>query len=103
VWKGTVLIPVGSTVDLLIDSSNPWVWVLHWRIAEHLGSGIMMTMQVDSDQPLLCSDGIWANAPCRGLRWFRCPWSREGLVDGWLAPTADCGVGSRLAVSGRGG
>jgi len=49
VWKDTVLIPVGSTVDLLIDASNPGVWMLHCHIAEHLGSGMMMLMQVDSD------------------------------------------------------
>jgi len=49
VWKDTVLIPVGSTVDLLIDASNPGDWMLHCHIAEHLGSGMMMTMHVDPD------------------------------------------------------
>ncbi len=48
VWKDTVLIPVGSTVDLLIDASNPGAWMLHCHIAEHLGSGMMTTMHVDS-------------------------------------------------------
>ncbi len=47
-WKDTVLIPVGSMVDLLIDASNPGVWMLHCHIAEHLGSGMMATMHVDS-------------------------------------------------------
>jgi FtsP/CotA-like multicopper oxidase with cupredoxin domain len=47
VWKDTVLIPVGSTVDLLIDASNPGDWMLHCHIAEHLGSGMMMVMHVD--------------------------------------------------------
>ncbi|MEO5798878.1 MAG: multicopper oxidase family protein [Gemmatimonadales bacterium] len=46
VWKDTVLIPVGSTVDLLIDASNPGEWMLHCHIAEHLGAGMMMTMHV---------------------------------------------------------
>ncbi|MEO5814276.1 MAG: multicopper oxidase family protein [Gemmatimonadaceae bacterium] len=45
-WKDTALIPVGSTVDLLIDASNPGVWMLHCHIAEHLGSGMMATMHV---------------------------------------------------------
>jgi len=49
VWKDTVLIPVGSTVDLLIDASNPGDWMLHCHIAEHLASGMMMTMHVDPD------------------------------------------------------
>ena len=47
VWKDTVLIPVGSTVDLLIDASNPGDWMLHCHIAEHLGAGMMMVMHVD--------------------------------------------------------
>ncbi|MGH7524351.1 MAG: multicopper oxidase domain-containing protein, partial [Gemmatimonadales bacterium] len=47
VWKDTVLIPVGSTVDVLIDASNPGDWMLHCHIAEHLGSGMMTVMHVD--------------------------------------------------------
>jgi FtsP/CotA-like multicopper oxidase with cupredoxin domain len=47
VWKDTALIPVGSTVDLLIDASNPGAWMLHCHIAEHLGSGMMAVMHVD--------------------------------------------------------
>ena len=47
VWKDTALIPVGSTVDLLIDASNPGDWMLHCHIAEHLGSGMMAVMHVD--------------------------------------------------------
>ncbi len=46
-WKDTVLIPVGATVDLLIDASNPGTWMLHCHIAEHLGSGMMLSMHVD--------------------------------------------------------
>ncbi|HEX6598587.1 MAG TPA: multicopper oxidase family protein [Gemmatimonadaceae bacterium] len=46
VWKDTALIPVGSTVDLLIDASNPGDWMLHCHIAEHLGAGMMATMHV---------------------------------------------------------
>jgi FtsP/CotA-like multicopper oxidase with cupredoxin domain len=47
VWKDTALIPVGSTVDLLIDASNPGDWMLHCHIAEHLGAGMMMVMHVE--------------------------------------------------------
>ena len=47
VWKDTALIPVGSTVDLLIDASNPGVWMLHCHIAKHLGAGMMLVMHVD--------------------------------------------------------
>ncbi len=46
VWKDTAIIPVGSTVDLLIDASNPGDWMLHCHIAEHLGAGMMAVMHV---------------------------------------------------------
>jgi suppressor of ftsI len=47
VWKDTVIIPVGSTVDLLIDASNPGTWMMHCHIAEHLESGMMTALHVD--------------------------------------------------------
>lgn len=46
-WKDTALIPVGSTVDLLIDASNAGTWMLHCHIAEHLGAGMMALLHVD--------------------------------------------------------
>jgi FtsP/CotA-like multicopper oxidase with cupredoxin domain len=45
-WKDTVLIPVGFSVDLLIDLSNPGRWMLHCHIAEHLTSMMMMGFTV---------------------------------------------------------
>jgi len=47
VWKDTAIIPVGSTVDLLIDASNPGAWMLHCHIAEHLESDMMTVLHVD--------------------------------------------------------
>jgi suppressor of ftsI len=47
VWKDTAIIPVGSTVDLLIDASNPGAWMLHCHIAEHLGSDMMAVLHVE--------------------------------------------------------
>ena len=46
VWKDTALIPVGSTVDLLLDVSNPGAWMLHCHIAEHLEAGMKMLFHV---------------------------------------------------------
>jgi suppressor of ftsI len=46
VWKDTVLVPVGSTVDLLVELSNPGDWMLHCHIAEHLGAGMMTRFTV---------------------------------------------------------
>jgi len=48
VWKDTAIIPVGSTVDLLLDLSNPGKWMLHCHIGEHVESGMMATLQVDA-------------------------------------------------------
>ena len=46
VWKDTALIPVGSTVDILLDVSNPGGWMLHCHIAEHLEAGMRMVFRV---------------------------------------------------------
>ena len=45
-WKDTVLIPVGYTVDLLLDLSNPGKWMVHCHIAEHLEAGMMAVFTV---------------------------------------------------------
>jgi len=42
VWKDTVLVPVGDTVDILADMTNPGTWMLHCHIAEHLESKMAM-------------------------------------------------------------
>lgn len=47
VWKDTVLVPVGSTVDILLELSNPGDWMAHCHIAEHLEAGMHMTFHVD--------------------------------------------------------
>jgi len=47
VWKDTALLPVGSTVDLLLEVSNPGRWMLHCHIAEHLEAGMMMAFAVE--------------------------------------------------------
>jgi suppressor of ftsI len=46
VWKDTVLVPRGSTVDLLFDMSNPGNWMFHCHIAEHLTNGMMGMLRV---------------------------------------------------------
>jgi FtsP/CotA-like multicopper oxidase with cupredoxin domain len=47
VWKDTVLVPAGGTVDILLDPSNPGRWMLHCHIAEHLSAGMMMPFTVE--------------------------------------------------------
>jgi FtsP/CotA-like multicopper oxidase with cupredoxin domain len=46
VWKDTVLIRTGETVDLLVETSNPGSWMAHCHIAEHLEGGMMLSFQV---------------------------------------------------------
>jgi len=54
VWKDTVLVPVGSYVDILLDITNPGEWMAHCHIAEHLTSGMMMSFNVinESDKTI---------------------------------------------------
>ena len=46
-WKDTVLVPAGSVVDILVDTTNPGHWMLHCHIAEHLSAGMMMHFTVN--------------------------------------------------------
>ncbi len=46
VWKDTAIVPVGSTVDILADMTNPGEWMLHCHIAEHLHAGMMTSFTV---------------------------------------------------------
>jgi len=39
-WKDTVLVPVGATVDILLEISNPGRWMVHCHVAEHLEAGM---------------------------------------------------------------
>ena len=45
-WKDTVLVPLGSTVDILVDVTNPGEWMAHCHIAEHLEAGMMTALSV---------------------------------------------------------
>nr|WP_138760715.1 multicopper oxidase domain-containing protein [Modestobacter altitudinis] len=46
VWKDTVLLRAGETVDILLDISNPGLWMAHCHIAEHTESGMMFSFNV---------------------------------------------------------
>jgi FtsP/CotA-like multicopper oxidase with cupredoxin domain len=47
VWKDTVLVRTGETVDVLLDVTNPGRWMAHCHIAEHHESGMMFSFNVD--------------------------------------------------------
>ena len=46
VWKDTVLVPTGQTVDILLEVTNPGRWMAHCHIAEHHESGMMFSFDV---------------------------------------------------------
>jgi FtsP/CotA-like multicopper oxidase with cupredoxin domain len=45
-WKDTVLVRTGQTVDILLEVTNPGVWMAHCHIAEHHESGMMLSFRV---------------------------------------------------------
>jgi FtsP/CotA-like multicopper oxidase with cupredoxin domain len=47
VWKDTVLIRTGETVDILLDVTSPGRWMAHCHIAEHHESGMMFSFNVN--------------------------------------------------------
>jgi FtsP/CotA-like multicopper oxidase with cupredoxin domain len=49
VWKDTVLVRSGETVDILLDVSNPGLWMAHCHIAEHNQSGMMFSFSVTDE------------------------------------------------------
>jgi FtsP/CotA-like multicopper oxidase with cupredoxin domain len=54
VWKDTVLVRTGETVDILLDVTNVGRWMAHCHIAEHHESGMMFSFDVapaDDDAP----------------------------------------------------
>lgn len=69
VWKDTVFIPSGETVDILLETSNPGTWMAHCHIAEHLESGMMMKFKVVEQEE---QNGSWIrreeNSQPLGLR-----------------------------------
>ena len=50
VWKDTVLVRTGQTVDILFDVTNPGLWMAHCHIAEHMQSGMMFSFTVARNQ-----------------------------------------------------
>jgi len=47
VWKDTVNVPAGEYVDILVDITNPGVWVAHCHILEHIEAGMVFPFIVE--------------------------------------------------------
>ena len=46
-WKDSVLVPTGSTVDILVEFSNPGQWAMHCHILEHAEAGMITEVTVN--------------------------------------------------------
>jgi FtsP/CotA-like multicopper oxidase with cupredoxin domain len=46
-WKDTELVGAGQTTDILVEMSNPGLWMVHCHIAEHLEGGMMFSFEVE--------------------------------------------------------
>ena len=46
VWKDTELLRADQTIDILLDVTNPGLWMAHCHIAEHTESGMMFSFDV---------------------------------------------------------
>ena len=46
-WKDTMILPAGSTAEILLEVSNPGKWMVHCHIAEHIDSGMMFVFDVE--------------------------------------------------------
>ena len=47
VWKDTVLVPVGASIDILVDVTNPGKWMIHCHVPEHMEAGMMSWLLVE--------------------------------------------------------
>jgi FtsP/CotA-like multicopper oxidase with cupredoxin domain len=48
VWKDTVLVRAGETVDILLELTEPGVWMAHCHIAEHHQDGMAFNFRVNA-------------------------------------------------------
>ena len=49
-WSDTVLVTTGETVDIVLDVTNPGLWMAHCHIAEHNESGMTFSFHVERAQ-----------------------------------------------------
>lgn len=46
IWKDTVLVQSGDTVEVLVEMENPGDWLIHCHIPEHMEAGMMSKFSV---------------------------------------------------------
>jgi YHS domain-containing protein len=68
VWKDTVLVRAGQTVDILLDVTNPGRWMAHCHISEHHESGMMFSFDVQPRPRKKMQPALVANVFKRSLK-----------------------------------
>ena len=63
VWKDTVLLRAGETVDILLEVTSAGLWMAHCHIAEHAESGMMFSFDVAPRS----QDGAVSGSPNRAV------------------------------------
>jgi FtsP/CotA-like multicopper oxidase with cupredoxin domain len=48
VWKDTILVRAGETADILLELTEPGLWMAHCHIAEHNQVGMMFSFRVEA-------------------------------------------------------
>ena len=96
VWKDTVLVRTGQTVDILLDVTNPGLWMAHCHIAEHMQSGMMFSFTV-ARQPAARPDDAGASGH-RLLDVLVIGGGQAGLAMGYHL--AQCGLPFQIVDAG---
>jgi FtsP/CotA-like multicopper oxidase with cupredoxin domain len=66
VWKDTVLVFPGQTLDLLVNMSNTGEWMAHCHISEHLHAGMVLTFRVEDENGYAAGDEYRTSAQNAG-------------------------------------
>ena len=66
VWKDTVLVRSGETVDILLDVTNPGLWMAHCHIAEHNQAGMMFSFRGDRGRRAMNAAANLTPSSCAG-------------------------------------
>jgi FtsP/CotA-like multicopper oxidase with cupredoxin domain len=51
-WKDTVLVRAGETADILLEVTEPGLWMAHCHIAEHNQDGMMFSFRVNATRDM---------------------------------------------------
>jgi len=79
VWKDTVLVLPGETLEVLIEMSNSGEWMAHCHIAEHLHAGMMMSFRVLDMNEGVVGDTYREGLAAKGETSHLHPFWRSGL------------------------